>query len=95
METDYQARFAAYDGISPREAIIPMERPRDPNPPPMDFRTENKMAYKTFSAPAKVRPSKVNKYIIHKKIIIFRYFLTSFPGRVSHLFSGNEDLSLI
>ena len=61
MVSDYKSRFGQIHYVAPVEAIRPMQRPRDPNPPPMDLRTENQMAYKVFDNVDRIKPCKVKK----------------------------------
>ena len=66
MQTDYQARFGEFHSIAPTEAIRPIQKARNPNPPPMDCRTEQKLAYKHFKA-EKLKPCKVS-LVFHSAI---------------------------
>ncbi|XP_057293464.1 stabilizer of axonemal microtubules 2-like [Hydractinia symbiolongicarpus] len=59
METSYQSRFNDFHNIDPPKSMKPVEKQRDPNPPPMDFRTENKMAFKPHNATGKEKPCKL------------------------------------
>ena len=60
MESDYQARFGTFHSIAAPEAIRPILKARNPNPPPMDGRTEHQMAYIAFKS-EKLKPCKVRK----------------------------------
>lgn len=62
METDYQSKFGSFRSGSRRVPIRPIERPKDPNPPSMDFRTENHESYKFFSDVERLPPCKVRLY---------------------------------
>ena len=65
MVSDYKSRFGQFHYVAPVDAIRPMQRPRDPNPPPMDLRTENQMAYKAFDNVDRMKPCKVSKKLFN------------------------------
>lgn len=44
-KTDYQHTYTLHDGAKPRNARKPLPRLRNPNPPPMDFRTVQRTEY--------------------------------------------------
>jgi len=64
MKSDYQSRFGeTHSYIDPPKPIRPIEKPRNPNPPPMDLRTENKMAFRDFGTIEKSKPCKLQHQI--------------------------------
>ncbi|KAJ7380060.1 hypothetical protein OS493_010767 [Desmophyllum pertusum] len=46
-KTDYQQTYTPHDGAKPRNARKPLPRLRNPHPPPMDFRTVQRMDFIT------------------------------------------------
>lgn len=61
MMTDYQSRFGNLHVTSRRQPIRPVQKTRDPNPPAMDFRTENHESYKEFNEVERLPACKVCK----------------------------------
>jgi len=70
MVSDYQSKFGQVHWVQPVEPIRPAQKPRDPNPPPMDLRTENQLSFKTFQNVDRMQPCKVNITSIYKFSIL-------------------------
>ena len=47
VKSDYQQTYTLHDGAKPRNARKPLPRLRIPNPPPMDFRTVQRLDFIT------------------------------------------------
>lgn len=45
VATDYQATYKSHDDAEQRHLRRPLPKLRNPNPPPMDFRTEQRMEF--------------------------------------------------
>jgi len=45
VKTDYQQTYMFHEGAKPRNARKPLPRLRNPNPPPMDFRTVQRLDF--------------------------------------------------
>ena len=44
-KTNYQNTYTSHDGAKPRNTRKPLPRLRNPKPPPMDFRTVQRMEF--------------------------------------------------
>lgn len=73
MVTDYQSEFGTFRSGHRREPIRPVQRARDPNPPAMDFRTENHDSYKQFDDIERMKPCKVAS-LLHPILCIQRSY---------------------
>ena len=45
VKTDYQHTYTLHEGSKPRNPRKPLPRLRNPNPPPMDFRTVQRLDF--------------------------------------------------
>lgn len=61
VATDYQATYKPHDDAHQRHLRRPLPKLRNPNPPPMDFRTEQRMEFIKREIPG-TKPCKVSRH---------------------------------
>lgn len=59
-KTDYQSTFKDTSRNPPAKMIKPLPSTLNPNPPLMDFRTTNRLAFKDLPNEGRTQPCKVN-----------------------------------
>lgn len=63
IATDYQNTYKQHDNSHTRHLMRPLPKLRNPNPPPMDFRTEQRMEFVEREIPG-TKPCKVSEIFL-------------------------------